>query len=70
MDDVTTSCNSLYAYQDVLLEKGRCLISEYLVWVKSWEENFVVRDRLQVLFSRLVIVVESQEGYMAYSRVC
>lgn len=45
-----------------ILEKGGCLISEYPVGIKPRKENFVARDRLQALFSRLVIVVESQEG--------
>lgn len=45
-----------------ILEKGGCLISEYPVGIKPRKENFVARDRLQALFSQLVIVVESQEG--------
>lgn len=45
-----------------ILEKGGCLISEYPVGIKPRKENFVARDRLQALFSSLVIVVESQEG--------
>lgn len=45
-----------------LLEKSSCLVSEYLAGIRPRKESFVARDRLQVLFSGLVIVVESRQG--------
>lgn len=45
-----------------LLEKGGCLVSEYPEGMHPRKESFVARDRLQALFSDLVIVVESREG--------
>lgn len=50
------------ALAEEILAKGGCLVSEYPAGVKPRKENFVARDRLQALFSHLVIVVESQEG--------
>ncbi len=47
---------------EAILEKGGCLISEYPEGIRPRKENFVARDRLQALFSSLVIVVESREG--------
>lgn len=45
-----------------LLEKGGCLVSEYPAGIRPRKESFVARDRLQALFSGLVIVVESRQG--------
>ena len=40
-----------------LLEKGGCLVSEYPAGMHPRKESFVARDRLQALFSGMVIVV-------------
>lgn len=45
-----------------LLEKGGCLVSEYPAGIHPRKESFVARDRLQALFSKMVIVVESHAG--------
>ena len=45
-----------------LLEKGGCLVSEYPAGIRPGKESFVARDRLQALFSDLVIVAESRQG--------
>lgn len=60
LDQIYPKTNQVLAEE--ILEKGGCLISEYPVGIKPRKENFVARDRLQALFSRLVIVVESQKG--------
>lgn len=44
------------------MEKGGCLVSEYPAGVRPRKESFVARDRLQALFSDVVIVVESRQG--------
>lgn len=60
LDEVYPKTNRKLAEE--LLEKGGCLVSEYPPGVHPGKESFVARDRLQALFSGLVIVVESQQG--------
>lgn len=60
LDEIYPKTNQELAEE--ILEKGGCLISEYPAGMKPRKENFVARDRLQALFSGLVIVVESQKG--------
>lgn len=59
LDQIYPKTNQVLA--EKILENGGCLVSEYPVGIKPRKENFVARDRLQALFSQLVIVVESQE---------
>lgn len=60
LDQIYPKTNQRLAEE--ILEKGGCLISEYPEGISPRKENFVARDRLQALFSSLVIVVESREG--------
>ncbi len=60
LDEVYPKTNRKLAEE--LLEKGGCLVSEYPPGVHPRKESFVARDRLQALFSGLVIVVESRQG--------
>lgn len=60
LDEVYPKTNRELAEE--LLEKGGCLISEYPAGVRPRKESFVARDRLQAMFSGLVIVVESRQG--------
>ncbi len=60
LDEVYPKTNRKLAEE--LLEKGGCLVSEYPAGVRPRKENFVARDRLQAMFSGLVIVVESRQG--------
>lgn len=60
LDQIYPKTNQKLAEE--ILEKGGCLISEYPEGIRPRKENFVARDRLQALFSSLVIVVESREG--------
>lgn len=60
LDEVYPKTNRELAEE--LLEKGGCLVSEYPPGVHPRKESFVARDRLQALFSGLVIVVESRQG--------
>lgn len=60
LDEVYPKTNRKLAEE--LLEKGGCLVSEYPPGVHPRQESFVARDRLQALFSGLVIVVESRQG--------
>lgn len=60
LDQIYPKTNQKLAEE--ILEKGGCLISEYPEGISPRKENFVARDRLQALFSSLVIVVESQAG--------
>ncbi|MCM1090283.1 MAG: DNA-protecting protein DprA [Butyrivibrio sp.] len=60
LDQIYPKTNQKLAEE--ILEKGGCLISEYPEGIRPRKETFVARDRLQALFSSLVIVVESKEG--------
>lgn len=60
LDEIYPKTNRKLAEE--LLEKGGCLVSEYPPGVHPGKESFVARDRLQALFSGLVIVVESRQG--------
>lgn len=60
LDEIYPKTNRRLAEE--LLEKGGCLVSEYPAGVRPRKESFVVRDRLQALFSDVVIVVESRQG--------
>lgn len=60
LDEVYPKTNRELAEE--LLEKGGCLVSEYPAGVRPRKESFVARDRLQAMFSGLVIVVESRQG--------
>lgn len=60
LDQIYPKTNQRLAEE--ILEKGGCLVSEYPEGIRPRKENFVARDRLQALFSSLVIVVESREG--------
>lgn len=60
LDEIYPKTNRKLAEE--LLEKGGCLVSEYPPGVHPRKESFVARDRLQALFSGLVIVVESRQG--------
>lgn len=60
LDEVYPKTNRKLAEE--LLEKGGCLVSEYPPGIHPRKESFVARDRLQALFSGLVIVVESRQG--------
>jgi len=60
LDEIYPKTNRKLAEE--LLESGGCLVSEYPAGTRPRKESFVARDRLQALFSGLVIVVESREG--------
>lgn len=60
LDEIYPKANRKLAEE--LLEHGGCLVSEYPEGTGPRKERFVERDRLQALFSELVIVVESRQG--------
>lgn len=60
LDEIYPKTNRKLAEE--LLEKGGCLVSEYPAGMHPRKETFVERDRLQAMFSGLVIVIESKQG--------
>lgn len=60
LDEIYPKTNRKLAEE--LLENGGCLVSEYPAGVHPRKESFVARDRLQAMFSGLVIVIESKQG--------
>lgn len=60
LDEIYPKANRKLAEE--LLERGGCLVSEYPAGMHPRKESFVARDRLQALFSDMVIVVESHAG--------